>query len=210
MRCRLTRPPFEQRNIRVLARCDRFSKPYPQKQADVRQGLAGRTAPAPVAFRACVFVLHCYAFTRERRCPYRLPVVSVAPRNRRCGSCGRKPVKPAAEDIRFRVMRLLQDNPDLSQRQLSRELGISLGAVNYCLRALVDKGEVKIRNFRAANNKMRYAYILTPRGLANKAEITRRFLARKMAEYEALKAEIEALEKDIQATTADGATEDRG
>lgn len=116
----------------------------------------------------------------------------------------------SGENIRFRVMRLLQDNPKMSQRQLSQELGVSLGAVNYCLRALVDKGEVKIRNFRAADNKMRYAYILTPRGVAQKAAITRHFLARKIAEYEALKAEIAALEQDIQATPADGATGDRG
>ncbi|MBC7154422.1 MAG: MarR family EPS-associated transcriptional regulator [Rhodobacteraceae bacterium] len=116
----------------------------------------------------------------------------------------------SGENIRFRVMRLLQDNPKMSQRQLSQELGVSLGAVNYCLRALVDKGEVKIRNFRAAGNKMRYAYILTPRGVAQKAAITRHFLARKIAEYEALKAEIAALEQDIQATPADGATGDRG
>ena len=103
-------------------------------------------------------------------------------------------------------MRLLQGNPKLSQRQLSRELGVSLGAVNYCLRALIDKGEVKIRNFRAADNKQRYAYILTPKGVARKAAITRRFLARKIAEYEALKAEIAALQREMpdEAETGDG------
>lgn len=103
------------------------------------------------------------------------------------------------EDVRFRVMRLLQDNPKLSQRQLADEVGISLGAVNYCLRALIDKGDVKVRNFRAADNKQRYAYILTPKGMARKAAITRRFLARKIAEYEALKAEIAALESEFAA-----------
>lgn len=96
-------------------------------------------------------------------------------------------------------MRLLHDNPRLSQRQLSRELGVSLGAVNYCLRALIDKGEVKIRNFRAAEDKRRYAYILTAKGIAEKARLTRAFLARKMAEYEALKAEIEAVQSEIGA-----------
>jgi EPS-associated MarR family transcriptional regulator len=80
---------------------------------------------------------------------------------------------------------------------MSEELGVSLGAVNYCLKALVEKGQVKIRNFRAANNKLRYAYVLTPRGLAEKTRLTGRFLKRKIAEYEALKAEIEAIQKSL-------------
>lgn len=114
------------------------------------------------------------------------------------------------EDVRFRVMRLLQNNPKLSQRQLAEELGISLGAVNYCLRALIDKGEVKIRNFRAADNKLRYAYILTPSGVAHKAAITRRFLARKIAEYEALQEEIAALRSEVPDEHEDGVGEGLG
>lgn len=92
---------------------------------------------------------------------------------------------------------MLEEQPDLSQRQMAEELGVSLGAVNYCLKALVEKGQVKIRNFRAANNKLRYAYVLTPGGLAEKTRLTSRFLKRKMAEYEALKAEIEAIQESM-------------
>lgn len=91
-------------------------------------------------------------------------------------------------------MRELEGNPELSQRELAKSLGISLGIVNYCLKALVDKGQVKVRNFRASDNKLRYAYVLTPQGLVTKAKLTRSFLQRRMSEYDALKAEIEALQ----------------
>ncbi len=101
------------------------------------------------------------------------------------------------EDMRFRVLRFLEENPQASQREIARALGVSLGGVNYCLRALVEKGHVKIRNFRAADNKLRYAYLLTPKGIAEKTRLAGRFLARKMAEYEALKVEIEALKREV-------------
>ncbi|MEO0916871.1 MAG: MarR family EPS-associated transcriptional regulator, partial [Pseudomonadota bacterium] len=80
-----------------------------------------------------------------------------------------------------------------NRRTLNRELGVSLGAVNYCLTALVEKGQIKVRNFRASNNKMRSAYMLTPRGLAERVALTGRFLQRKRQEFEALRREIEAL-----------------
>jgi EPS-associated MarR family transcriptional regulator len=101
------------------------------------------------------------------------------------------------EDVRFRMMRLLEANPEMSQRQIARELGISLGGVNYCLNALVEKGLVKIENFRTSPAKLRYAYMLTPKGLREKARLTRGFLRRKMAEYETLKAEIESIEAEL-------------
>ncbi|OSQ53589.1 hypothetical protein MGEO_03075 [Marivita geojedonensis] len=101
------------------------------------------------------------------------------------------------DDVRFRLLRLLEEHPEKSQRQLSDALGLSLGAVNYVIKALVEKGEVKINNFRASDNKLRYAYILTPSGIDAKARLTAGFLRRKYAEYEALKAEIEALEADM-------------
>lgn len=104
--------------------------------------------------------------------------------------------KPVSDDVRFRVLRILQDSPDLSQRQIAGALGVSVGAVNYCLRALVEKGQIKVRNFRCAHNKLRYAYILTPRGVAEKTRLTGAFLKRKMAEYDALKAEIESLKAE--------------
>jgi EPS-associated MarR family transcriptional regulator len=102
--------------------------------------------------------------------------------------------KSIDEDVRFRLLRLLEEYPEKSQRDISRELGISLGLVNYVLRALIDIGDVKIRNFRASENKLRYAYILTPRGIDAKARLAAGFIRRKRDEYEALKSEIESLE----------------
>ena len=95
-------------------------------------------------------------------------------------------------------MRILQDNPDLTQRELAEKLGISVGGLNYCLKALMEKGLVKMKNFANSKNKFGYVYVLTPTGMAEKAAITHRFLQRKMDEYEALKAEIEALKADQQ------------
>lgn len=100
------------------------------------------------------------------------------------------------EDRHFRVLRLLQDNPDMSQRELAKAVGISVGSAHYVLSALVETGLVKIGNFSAAEDKRRYAYILTPKGIAEKTAITKRFLARKVEEYEALRAEIEELRRD--------------
>ena len=100
--------------------------------------------------------------------------------------------------MRFRILRLLESNPQMSQRALSQELGVSLGSVNYCLKALVQKGQLKISNFRASNNKLRYAYALTPKGVAEKTALTSRFLQSKLKEYDALKAEIRSLQEDIE------------
>jgi EPS-associated MarR family transcriptional regulator len=102
------------------------------------------------------------------------------------------------EDTYFRVMRLLEENPDLTQRELAEKLGISVGGLNYCLKALIEKGLVKMKNFANSKNKFGYVYVLTPTGMAEKAAITQRFLKRKMEEYEALKAEIENLQRDVQ------------
>ena len=90
-------------------------------------------------------------------------------------------------------MRILQVNPDLTQRELADRLGISVGGLNYCLKALMEKGMVKMKNFTRSKNKFGYVYVLTPRGMAEKAAITQRFLRRKLDEYHALKLEIEAL-----------------
>lgn len=112
-------------------------------------------------------------------------------------------IKSAAlrEDVHFRVLRLLSENPAASQRDISNALGVSLGLVNYCLNALVEKGAVKISNFRAADNKLRYAYVLTPSGLSEKVHLTGQFLQRKIQEFEALKAEIEALKGEADPRT---------
>ena len=97
------------------------------------------------------------------------------------------------EDTAFRVLRILEQEPSISQRELASRLGLSLGGLNYCLRALVDKGFVKLENFRNNPKKLGYLYELTPQGVAEKAALTGRFLQRKMAEYEALRAEIEEI-----------------
>jgi len=102
-----------------------------------------------------------------------------------------------AEDTHFRLLKLLEARPELSQRDLARELGTSLGKINYCLNALIDKGLVKARNFRNSRNKLGYAYLLTPRGIDSKATIAVQFLKRKMAEYETLKIEIEQLQREV-------------
>ena len=102
--------------------------------------------------------------------------------------------------VRFRVMRAIERNPQASQRDLARELGISLGGINYCIKALIDKGAVKVENFQASENKMRYAYVLTPEGIREKARMTGHFLRRKMREYEDLKAEITSLQSELGKT----------
>ena len=104
---------------------------------------------------------------------------------------------PLQEDIHFRVLRVLQEKPHITQRELALRLGVSLGATNFVLRALLDKGAIKVRNFRGSTQKASYAYVLTPRGLAEKAALTARFLMRKREEYEALRAEIEAVGREF-------------
>jgi EPS-associated MarR family transcriptional regulator len=100
-------------------------------------------------------------------------------------------------ELQFRVLRLLESNPHLSQRELSKSLGVSLGGMNYCLNALVAKGFIKIQNFRNSNNKWVYAYLLTPQGLAEKTALTGAFLKSKVQEYQLLKIEIESLNREV-------------
>lgn len=106
---------------------------------------------------------------------------------------------PLQEESHLKVLRLLESDPSLTQRELSRALGVSLGKTNYCVRALLDKGLIKMQNFRSSDNKLSYAYLLTPAGMAAKAELTRGFLRRKMREYEHLKREIEHLKAEVGA-----------
>jgi EPS-associated MarR family transcriptional regulator len=105
-----------------------------------------------------------------------------------------------SSELQFRVLRLLESNPHLTQRELSKSLGVSLGGVNYCLNALVAKGSVKIQNFKNNKNKLVYAYLLTPQGITEKTALTGSFLRRKMQEYEGLKAEIESLKFEAKKT----------
>lgn len=94
---------------------------------------------------------------------------------------------------------MLQDNPDLTQREIAQSLGLSTSGLNYCLKALIAKGWIKVQNFSQSKNKFGYIYVLTPQGLSEKAALMTRFLGRKMQEYEALKAEIKALKSEAGA-----------
>ena len=102
------------------------------------------------------------------------------------------------EDTNFRLMKILEVNPYLSQREMGKALGISFGGINYCLNALIAKGLVKIENFSQNQNKFGYVYLLTPSGIAEKAALASVFLKRKMEEYEALKVEIAMLKSEIE------------
>ena len=102
------------------------------------------------------------------------------------------------EDTRYRVMRILNEQPNISQRELAERLGVSVSGLNYCLKALVGKGFVMVQNFSKSSRKLGYLYVLTPVGVLEKAELTSRFLWRKTLEYEALKKEIRQLQKEIK------------
>lgn len=105
-----------------------------------------------------------------------------------------------AEEAHYRLLTLLQQDPDLSQREIAERLGVSLGKVNYCLRALVEKGWLKAENFRRSHNKRAYLYKLTPSGIREKAALTLRFLRRKEAEHAALVQEIARLREELEAS----------
>jgi EPS-associated MarR family transcriptional regulator len=102
------------------------------------------------------------------------------------------------DEVRFKLLKLFEANSRLSQRDVARELGISLGKVNYCVNSLVQKGWIKVSNFKNSKNKSAYMYLLTPRGLEEKAGITARFLQRKLREHAALTAEIEQIRDEAE------------
>ncbi|HEY5993166.1 MAG TPA: MarR family EPS-associated transcriptional regulator [Gallionellaceae bacterium] len=104
----------------------------------------------------------------------------------------------ADDSTHYGLLKTLEDNPSLSQRDLAKRLGISLGKVNFCLNALVEKGCLKVSNFRNSDNKLAYAYVLTPRGIEEKARMTVHFLRRKVVEYERLRDEIEELKREAE------------
>jgi EPS-associated MarR family transcriptional regulator len=101
-----------------------------------------------------------------------------------------------SDEYRYKILKRLEANPEISQRELAGDLGISLGRVNYCIQALIEKGLVKANNFRNSKNKKGYAYLLTPRGIEEKAKITVQFLKIKIAEHEALTKEIKGLREE--------------
>ena len=102
------------------------------------------------------------------------------------------------QELEYRVLRLLERQPDLTQRQLSQELGVSLGKTHYVVKSLVDVGWIKLGNFRRSNNKLGYMYLLTPKGIVQKTAITARFLASKQLEYDALREEIKLLREELE------------
>jgi len=103
-----------------------------------------------------------------------------------------------SDEYRSKILKILDEDPQISQRELARVLGVSLGKANYCLQALMEQGLVKVNNFKNGNNKKTYMYLLTNKGIAEKAHATVRFLDRKVAEYEALRREIASLKREMQ------------
>ena len=107
-------------------------------------------------------------------------------------------MSPKTQETHLKVLRHLEDNPSVTQRELAEALGISLGKTNYCMKALISKGMVKAKNFKNSANKRAYLYILTPKGIEAKARISVKFLQRKVKEYEALRIEIEQLKSELK------------
>ena len=108
-----------------------------------------------------------------------------------------------SEENRYKLLKLLHENPEMNQRQIASTLGLSLGKVNFCLKALVEKGSVKVSNFSKSSNKKAYIYLLTLRGIEEKAKVTFDFLDRKKQEYENLKSEIEELQDEARSLHSD-------
>lgn len=103
-----------------------------------------------------------------------------------------------SQEVRYWMLKYLSEHPDATQRELARELGVSVGKVNYCLRALIEKGLLKVRNFHNAKHKAAYAYLLTAEGIEEKVNVTYAFLRRKLAEYDLLSTEIERLTAEVR------------
>jgi len=114
-----------------------------------------------------------------------------------------------SHEVRYRLLKYLGDHPEATQRELAQHLGVSVGKINYCLRALISKGWVKIRNFRNSKRKAAYLYLLTPRGMDEKLTVTSAFLRRKLEEYEVLSKEIERLTREVSETSPASADEMR-
>jgi len=107
-----------------------------------------------------------------------------------------------SKEAELKVLRAIGKNPHISQRELAKEIGVSLGKVNYCLKALIEKGWVKASNFKNSKSKAAYAYVMTPRGIKERAEMTRHFLNKKVAEYALLQVEIEQLRAEFEDTVS--------
>ena len=102
-----------------------------------------------------------------------------------------------SDEYRYKILKALEANPAISQRRLASELGISLGKVNYCVQALMERGMVKVKNFKGSTNKRGYIYVLTPKGIEDRAAATAAFLRKKLNEHKAVQQEIEALRREL-------------
>lgn len=107
------------------------------------------------------------------------------------------------DEYRYKILKELQQDPDISQRELARRLGVSLGKANFCVRALIEKGLIKVDNFKNSANKAGYLYLLTPQGIDEKVSLTRRFLKRKLKEHEMLEKEIKQLRVEMKLISSD-------
>ena len=110
---------------------------------------------------------------------------------------------PSSDEHVMKALRVLEKHPETSQRQLAKALGISLGKTHYILSSLIDVGLVKVNNFKRSDNKLGYAYLLTPRGFVEKAKVTKRFLSRKQREYKELERQIADLTKEVESMSLD-------
>ncbi|MCV2401650.1 MarR family EPS-associated transcriptional regulator [Marinomonas sp. C2222] len=104
------------------------------------------------------------------------------------------------DEYRYKILNVLQQDPNISQRELAKRLGVSLGKTNFCLRSLIEKGLIKAENFKNNSNKVKYLYLLTPKGIEEKISLTQCFLKRKLKEHEELEKEIERLRKEVSDT----------
>ena len=109
-----------------------------------------------------------------------------------------KKLKILNPDLHFKLLKTIESKPSISQRELAKELGVSLGSINYCLKALIEVGHIKFENFNTNPNKLGYLYLLTKKGLIEKASLTVGFLSRKKLEYEALRKEIDSVQNSLQ------------
>ena len=111
--------------------------------------------------------------------------------------------KPISDELRYKLLTIIEQNPNVSQRKLAEELGVSVGKANYCIKALVDIGHVKLNNFVKSKNKTGYVYVLTPAGIKEKVKVTVRFLNAKQSQYDALKGEIAKLKEEVEKQNLD-------
>ena len=106
--------------------------------------------------------------------------------------------KPYEQEIRYRLLKILSKDPNITQREMAKRMGISLGKVNYCISELAKKGFIKVSRFKGSRNKIQYIYILTPRGLEEKARVTLSFLRRKISEYEEIRRQIRDIALEVE------------